>query len=206
MYSTCTIMYIQKFIVHGINNVYTHTYCFSIHVCEHICIALVHAMDIPGTYIKCTKTYFLVHVLEKQKLQEGRIEPRISHRVSSSLNHCASNIGTLQFIVMIYVYCSTWRLVTYVWCRNSRPTRPRHNVAGRASTWISLKPRPAVKQGLEARMWRRTPARWRKSPRLEMWLVAVQLTPCRDRLTGPAPDSQIGGPGPVALQPACWSQ
>ena len=30
---------------------------------------------------------------------------------------------------MIYVFCSTWRLVTYVRCRTTRPTRPRHDVA-----------------------------------------------------------------------------
>ena len=50
-------------------------------------------------------------------------------------------------------------------------------------------------------MWRRTPARWRKSGfkslLSERWPVAVQLTSCPgldddDRLTGAAPDSRIG--------------
>ncbi len=31
---------------------------------------------------------------------------------------------------MIYVFCTTWGLVTYIGCRTSRPTRPRHDVAG----------------------------------------------------------------------------
>ena len=72
MYSTCAFMYIQFEIhgscqLHGIYNVYTHTSCFSIHDRVHNCIALVHVMHIPCTYLKCTKTYSLVHVLEKQK-------------------------------------------------------------------------------------------------------------------------------------------
>ncbi len=51
-------------------------------------------------------------------------------------------------------------------------------------------------------MWRCTPARWTgKSLQFERWQVAVQLTPCRDRLTGPALDMRIGCPGPLARQP-----
>ena len=33
---------------------------------------------------------------------------------------------------MIYVYCSTWRLVMYVWRRTTRPTRLSHDVAGQS--------------------------------------------------------------------------
>jgi hypothetical protein len=29
-------------------------------------------------------------------------------------------------IVTVYDYCSTWRLVSYVWCGNSSPPRPLH--------------------------------------------------------------------------------
>ncbi len=29
----------------------------------------------------------------------------------------------------------------------------------------------------------------------------MKLTPCSDKLTGPALDTQIGGPGPLARQP-----
>ena len=36
----------------------------------------------------------------------------------------------MLIIVMVYVFCSTGRLVTYVWRRTTRPTRPRHDVAG----------------------------------------------------------------------------
>ena len=32
-----------------------------------MCLALVHTMHIPGTFMKCTKTYGFVHVLDKQK-------------------------------------------------------------------------------------------------------------------------------------------
>ncbi len=32
--------------------------------------------------------------------------------------------------LMVYVFCSTWRLVTCVLRRTSRPTRPRHDVSG----------------------------------------------------------------------------
>ncbi len=70
--------------------------------------------------------------LKSKKLLEGGIKPTISQRVSRRLNHYASSTGTPQFIVMLYVYCSTWRLarVKYVWRRTSRPTRPHHDVAG----------------------------------------------------------------------------
>ncbi len=206
-------IFISKFIVLGIFNVYIQTHCFSTPVCHglHAFLELEHAMYIPGTYIKCTKTYFLVHVLESKNLQEGRIELRISSRVYSSLSHCASSVDTTEFTVIIYVYCFTWRLVTYVQRRTSSPIRPRHDVVGLSLHMDLFKPRPAAKhwQGWEERMWRRILARWRKSQGLERWPVAVhcvQLTPCSDRLTGFAPDSRIGWPGPVARPPACWSQ
>ena len=56
------------------------------------------------------------------------------------------------------------------------PPAPAITSPARASTWISLKPRSAAKQGLEPRMWRSTADRWRNSPRLERWPVAVQWT------------------------------
>ena len=142
MYRSCSNTYIQctahvqtciynsKFIGHCLNNVYSHTYCFSIYVCVHMCLALVHTMHIPGTYMKCTKTYGFVHVLDKQKFAGGRIEPRTSHRVSSRLNHRACSVVTIEIIVMVYVFCSTGRLVTYVRRRTTCPTRPHHDVAG----------------------------------------------------------------------------
>ena len=133
----------------------------------------------------------------------ARIEQRTSLIVSSNLNHCASSVDATCHTIIAYVYCSTWRLVTYVRRRTSRPTRPRHDVAGPSLPMDLFKAKTGggAGQGLgpgrEAQMWRRTLARWRKSQRLERWLVAVQLTSCHDRLTGPAPDSRIGGPGPV---------
>ena len=63
-----TCIFKSKVIVLGIFNVYTHTYCFSIHVCVHTCLELVHTMYIPGTSIKYTKSYYFVHVQGKQKV------------------------------------------------------------------------------------------------------------------------------------------
>ena len=140
--------------------------------------------------------------MSKNLTPEG-IEPKTSLRVSSHHNHCASSIDARYYTIILYVYCSTWRLVTYVRRRTSRPTRPRHDVAGPSLRMDLFKAKTGggAGQGLgpgrEAQMWRRTLARWRKSQRLERWLVAVQLTSCHDRLTGPEPDSRIGGPGPV---------
>ncbi len=48
-------------------------------------------------------------------------------------------------------------MVMYVWCRTSGPPAPSMTLQGLASTWISLKPRLAVKQALpalEALIWR----------------------------------------------------
>ena len=56
------------------------------------------------------------------------------------------------------------------------PPAPAITSPARASILISLKPRSAAKQGLELRMWRSTADRWRNSPRLERWPVAVQWT------------------------------
>ena len=131
------------------------------------------------------------------------IEPMTSLTVSSHHNHCASSIDAICHTIIAYVYSSTWRLVTYVRRQTSHPTRPRHDVAGQSLRMDLFKAKTGggAGQGLgpgrEAQMWRRTLARWRKSQRLERWLVAVQLTSCHDRLTGPEPDSRIGGPGPV---------
>jgi hypothetical protein len=48
----------------------------------------------------------------------------------SYLNHCASSAIVIDPIVIVYVYCCTWRLLTYVWRRISSPPRPRHDFAG----------------------------------------------------------------------------
>ena len=145
-----------------------------------------------------------LHIFYKIKRLPGwGIEPITSCIGSSRLNHYSSSVDGSEVICIVYAYCTTWRLVTYVRRRTSRPTRPRHDVAGPSLHMDLFKAKTGggAGQGLgpgrEAQMWRRTLARWRKSQRLERWLVAVQLTSCHDRLTGPAPDSRIGGPGPV---------
>jgi hypothetical protein len=134
MYRPETNKYVQacililKLIVLGIFNVYTHTYGLSIHVCLHTCLELVHAMYIPGTYIKCTKTCFLVHVLDKQKFagRENRTEDltKSIQPLLSRVNHCASSVDTTQFTFIINVYCFTWRLE--VGDVRSAPDHPPH--------------------------------------------------------------------------------
>ena len=46
------------------------------------------------------------------------------------LKHCATSVDVMLAKVTVYVYCFTWRLVTYVRRRTSRAPRPRHDVAG----------------------------------------------------------------------------
>ena len=67
---------------------------------------------------------------ESKKLPVRGIEPRTLHKGSKRLNHCPSSVDKNSFTVIVYVNCFTWRLVTYVLRRTSRPTRPRHDVAG----------------------------------------------------------------------------
>ena len=57
-------------------------------------------------------------------------EPSTSLIVSGCRNHFASSDDVTILTNKVHVYCSTWRLVTYVQRRTSRPTRPRHDVAG----------------------------------------------------------------------------
>jgi hypothetical protein len=74
----------------------------------------------------------------------------------TALNHCASSVIVIDPIVIVYVYCCTVRLVTYVWRRTSAPRALAMTSQGLASTCISLKPRSAAKQAqaaLEALMW-----------------------------------------------------
>ncbi len=59
-------------------------------------------------------------------------EPKTSSIMSRHLNSYASSVVLRQGIVMIYIYCCTWRLVTNLRRRTSRPTRPRHDVAGQS--------------------------------------------------------------------------
>jgi hypothetical protein len=49
------------------------------------------------------------------------------------LNRYASSIVLIQDIVITYIYCCTWRLVTNLRRWTGRPTRPRHDIA-----WPSL--------------------------------------------------------------------
>ena len=67
-----------------------------------------------------------------KKSARWRIEPRTSRRDSSHLNPFASSANANQnnFNFVPSIYNSTWRLVTYVWRRTSRPPSPRHHVAG----------------------------------------------------------------------------
>jgi len=57
-------------------------------------------------------------------------EPKTSSRMSRRLNRYASSVVLIRNIVIVYIYCCTWRLVTNLRRWTSRPTRPRHDVAG----------------------------------------------------------------------------
>ena len=46
--------------------------------------------------------------------------------------HCVTSVDVTATIVTVYVYCFTWRLVTYVRRRTSRAPRPRHDVTGQS--------------------------------------------------------------------------
>ena len=122
-----------------------------------------------------------------KKSARWRIEPRTSRRDSSHLNPFVSSADANQNKVEVSIYNSTWRLVTYVWPGPAAPPAPAITSPTRASTWISLKPRSAAKQGLE---------RWRNSPRLERWPVAVQWTQTK-RSTGAGGAGVIPYMGPM---------
>ncbi len=65
-----------------------------------------------------------------QNSASSGIEPRTSRRESGHLNPFASSADSNENKVEVSIYHFTWRLVTYVWRRTSRPPSPRHNVAG----------------------------------------------------------------------------
>ena len=143
--------------------------------------------------------------LKRKKLFWWGIKPMTSHRVSSRLNRWASRVDIMVCKVMLYIFCFTWRLVTYF--RQDQPPHPPppwRRLAG--PPWGSLESRDRQR----SRAWRRGCGGSNPGPMEEepaTWEVAVQLTSsCHDRLTGPAPDSRIGGPGPVARHIACQSQ
>jgi hypothetical protein len=67
---------------------------------------------------------------KSKHVQLTDFEPKTSSIISRCLNHYASSVVQIQDIVIAYIYCCTWRLVTNLWRWTSRPTRPRHDVAG----------------------------------------------------------------------------
>ena len=83
-----------------------------------------------------------------KKSARWRIEPRTSHRDSSHLNPFVSSADANQNKVKVSIYNSTWRLVTYVWRRTSRPPSPRHHVAGPSLDMFLLKAEIGGEAGL----------------------------------------------------------
>jgi hypothetical protein len=61
----------------------------------------------------------------------GRIKTKTNSIAGSSLNHRASSVDTKELKVIVYIYSSTWRLVTSV--QPAPPYLPHHDVAG--PTW-----------------------------------------------------------------------
>ncbi len=123
-----TRMYKQKLVVLGINHVYTSTYCFSIHFRVNTCLERVHAMYIQGTQI-----HMSMQILGGKKLPTLGIEPRIQGIPSRGHNHSANSCDIKYVIIIVFIYSSTWTLVTYILLQTSRPPRPRYDVA-----WQSL--------------------------------------------------------------------
>ena len=76
-----TCMFNSNFLGYCVYNVYTHSYCFSMYGCVHTCLELVHAMHIPSTYMKCTKTYSIVHALDKKFFVNRENLPDLSQSV-----------------------------------------------------------------------------------------------------------------------------
>jgi hypothetical protein len=113
---------------------------------------------------------------KSKKSASSGIKPRTSRRESSHLNPFASSADakwTKLKTLSTTQPGGCWRTSG---AGPAAPPAPAITSPARASTWISLKPRSAAKQGLEQRMWRTTADRWRNSPRLERWPVAVQWT------------------------------
>ncbi len=51
--------------------------------------------------------------------------------LSSCLDHYSTNVIKFVSIVTVFVYCLTWKLVSYIWLRTRRALRrPSHDVAG----------------------------------------------------------------------------
>ena len=94
------------------------------------------------------KIIFLCTCLDKQKLTLVGFEPSTSLLVSSCLNHFASSVDVTWHTNKVDVYCYTSRLVTYVQRRTSRPTRPRHDVAGPSLHMDLFKTEPSGEAGL----------------------------------------------------------
>ena len=67
---------------------------------------------------------------KSKNVQLTGFEPKTSSIMSRRLNRHASSVVPIQDIVIIYIYCCTWRLVTNLRRWTSRPTRPRQDVAG----------------------------------------------------------------------------
>ncbi len=51
---------------------YVQSNFFSIRFHVHTSAERVHAMYIPGTYIKCTNSYVFAHILDQQKETDGQ--------------------------------------------------------------------------------------------------------------------------------------
>ena len=67
---------------------------------------------------------------KRKNVQLTGFEPKSI--MARRLNRYASSVILIQDIVITYIYCCTWRLVTILLRWTSRPTRPRHDVAGQS--------------------------------------------------------------------------
>ena len=89
------------------------------------------------------------------------------------LNHCATSVDVMATIVTVYVYCFTWRLVTYVRRRTSRAPRPRHDVADPSIDIDLFEAEIRGEASLGGADVAANSGRLRNSPQLERWSVAM---------------------------------
>ncbi len=79
----------------------------TVYIHEHTCICIHVCVHACSDHVVQVQTHDYVHA-----------------------NHYATSMIVIETKVTVYLYCFTWRLVTYGRRRTSGAPRPRHDVAG----------------------------------------------------------------------------
>jgi hypothetical protein len=134
-YHAHTCIYKLKGIFHALSFVQTRY----IHVHSVFASEIVYIL-VQTLFIQCTYQVYTLNVqvqvfmcieYKNKKLLVCGFELTTLCRPQSCLNHCASSVGVIGAIVLVYIYVLLYR--TSVGRGTSRPPRPRHDVA-----WPSL--------------------------------------------------------------------